>query len=59
MKSNLIFIFIIILILIFIYIYNLVFKIENFDSNKYRLIIVKNKNYILLHYKDNINKIII
>ncbi len=55
MKNNLIFILSILIIFIFIYILQFTNNIDNFTICKYRLIIVKNKNYILLHLKDVIN----
>ena len=55
MKINWIFILIILLILLFFLIYDFFYKIENFTLREYRLIIVKNKNYLLLHFKNIIN----
>jgi hypothetical protein len=60
MKINWIFIFIIMLILLFFFINGFVNTINNFTkldnkSNKYRLIIISNKNYFLLHFKNIIN----
>jgi hypothetical protein len=54
MKNNWTFIFIILLLLIFIFLIEFINKIDHFTLSKYRLIIVKNNNYILLHLK-NIN----
>ncbi len=55
MGINWIFILIILLILLFFFISDFFYKIENFTLSKYRLIIVKNKDYILLHFKNIIN----
>jgi hypothetical protein len=55
MIINWIFILIILLILLFFFLYDLFYKFENFILREYRLIIVKNKNYILLHFKNIIN----
>lgn len=70
-KINIIFIFIILLILVFLFLCNFFYITDNFfyitDSfinngidinnnlSKYRLIVVKNKNYILLHFKNIVN----
>lgn len=60
MKINWIFILVILLILLFFFIIDIVKAISNFmqitnNSNQYRLIIVSNKNYFLLHFKNFIN----
>lgn len=55
MEINWIFILIILLILLFFFICDFSNNIENFTLSKYRLIIVKNKNYVLLHFKNIIN----
>lgn len=55
MEINWIFIFIILVILLFFFVYDIFDKIENFTFSKYRLIIVKNKDYVLLHFKNIIN----
>ncbi len=56
MEINCIFILIILLILLFFFICDFFYKIENFALSKYRLIIVKNKDYVLLHFKNIINE---
>lgn len=65
MKINWIFILIILLMLLSFFLYDFFHVLEKFISNsnysnKYRLIIVYNKNYVLLHFKniiDHSNKI--
>jgi hypothetical protein len=55
MKINWIFILVILLILLFVYITR---TAENFiltHQSQYKLIIVKNKNYILFHVKNQLN----
>lgn len=55
-------IFIILLVLIFFFISNFFYITDSFLNesynnylSKYRLIIVKNKNYVLLHFKNILN----
>jgi hypothetical protein len=60
MKINWNFILIILLIFLFFFISDFVNIINGFtqlvnNSNQYRLIIVSNKNYFLLHFKNIIN----
>ena len=60
MEINWIFILVILLILLFFFIYDSFYIINNFtqtinNSTEYRLIIVNNKNYILLHFKNILN----
>ena len=60
MEINWIFILVILLMLLFFFIYDSFYIINNFtqtinNSTEYRLIIVKNKNYILLHFKNILN----
>jgi hypothetical protein len=61
MKINWTFILIILLILLFFFIGDFFYIVNNFASlyknylNQYKLIIVSNKNYILLHFKNIFN----